>query len=498
MQKYFQYTIFLTVFITGAYTMIFELAGIRIVGPFLGTSVIVWSGTIGIIMASLAAGYHAGGKVADKYPADKIIFYILAGSGFAILYAALGSEKIILNVMKRVHSLQTQTLIITFLLFFPANFLFGMILPLSAKILLKDMDSSGISVGKIYALSTTGSIAGTILGGFVLIPALGHFNVLIIITFTLYLLSAAGVVLFHRTKLLIPLSALILLSAGLLIYKSKNKKYIDLDTLYNRVLVVDTKDKRGIPIRKLFVNNEGSSAMYIDNDSLVFEVLNYYDLIQHFKPDFQHVLMIGGSGYAYPKHFLKHFPGKKIDVVEIDPGLTEIAKRYFRLKQHPDMKIFHEDGRTFLNTNDKTYDAVFMDAYKSMLTIPFQLSTVEAVRKIYDNLNDDGIFFANIIASFDSTNNYFLRAELKTILNVFDDVKIFAVQYPAPQGQERSYFQNMMVVAFKKPYHGEPVSKDKRLNAMLSHETKHKFKLTLPVITDDYAPVEYYVFKALK
>ena len=93
--------------------------------------------------------------------------------------------------------------------------------------------------------------------------------------------------------------------------------------------------------------------------------------------------MIGGAGYSYPKEYLKTYPNAKMDVVEIDPQMTEIAKKYFRLKENPHLKIIHEDGRIFLNrAESQQYDAVLMDAFSSLFSVPFQLTTIEAVEQI--------------------------------------------------------------------------------------------------------------------
>jgi spermidine synthase len=497
MQKVRIQVLYIIVFIIGGFSMIFELSGIRLLGPFLGTSIIVWSGTIGIIMASLAGGYHLGGKLADRFSAEKLLLWTLLASGFFMLYTTLGSQKIIIAISHKIYDLQVKTLLSAILLFVPANIFLGGILPLSAKLILTDMTHSGASIGKLYASSTLGSILGTVTGGFWLIPFWGHFNILLWMIVSLYLLAIVWSMLTHKKYLAFAILFAIM-SAGIMSFKNFEHKYIDLDTRYNRVIVRETKDKNGIPIRKLFVNNEGSSAMYFDNDSLAFEVLNYYDLALHFRPDLQHIMMIGGSGYAYPKYFLHHFPGRKIDVVEIDPGLTEVARKYFRLEDNPDLRIFHEDGRTFLNKEEHRYDAILMDAYKSILTVPFQLTTQEAIEKIYNNLNDKGIFLANIIAAFDKEKNYFLRAELRTISSVFEDVRLFAVQYPNAQGAERKYFQNLMLVAFKQKDTTPLTSNDPRIHKMLANIVREKFPLDLPVLTDDYAPVEYYTYRSLQ
>jgi len=249
----------------------------------------------------------------------------------------------------------------------------------------------------------------------------------------------------------------------------------------------------------LKVNDEKSSAMFTDNDDgLAFEVLKYYKLIEHFNPGFKNSLMIGGSGYAFPKYYLRNYPDAKIDVVEIDPGLTELAKLHFNLTDDPRLSVFHEDGRTFLNRCDKKYDAVLMDAYKSMITIPYQLTTKEAVQKIYDVLTENGAVYANIISSLNPDNNFFLRSELATYKSIFPQVYLFAVQYPNPTEEEKDYFQNFMLVGLKSTVTPEFNSNNEELNKYLNHLFKDNLPSDCEVLTDEYAPVEFFAAKGLK
>jgi hypothetical protein len=125
------------------------------------------------------------------------------------------------------------------------------------------------------------------------------------------------------------------------------------------------------------------SAVFLEGDDSVFEYSPYYHLIRHFKPDHKQTLMIGGAGYTFPKEYLRRYQEARIDVVEIDPKMTEIARRFFRLEDDPRLSIFHEDGRIFLNhAGSDTYDAVLMDAFGSLFSVPYQLTTLEAPRSI--------------------------------------------------------------------------------------------------------------------
>ena len=243
----------------------------------------------------------------------------------------------------------------------------------------------------------------------------------------------------------------------------------------------------------LNINNEKSAAMFLDDDELVFEVLKYYRLAEHFNPGFKKSLMIGGSGYSFPKDYLKKFPLSELDVVEIDPKLTELAKEHFKLKQNQRLKIYHEDGRTFLNRTQNKYDVVYMDAYKSLITIPYQLTTKEAIQKIYNVLNNNGVVFANIISAIGGKNNLFLQAEYATYKSVFPQVYLFAVQDP----YDTQNLQNIMLVGLKSEKIPIFESDNKELNKYLHHLLKEDIKTDLPVLTDEYAPVDYYTSKAL-
>jgi len=496
-----RYTLETIVFLVGAITMIFEIAGSRVLGPFFGTSIFVWTSLIGIIMGSLSLGYWLGGQLSVKKTDLVVLSWILVFATLFILITAIGNNYILNRVLKYVSDFKLRIVLSSIILFGPASVFLGMVLPYTVKLRISDLGNSGAAVGNLYALSTTGSIGGTFLAGFVLLPEIGFANTLFILPATLCIFS---LILFLQDKNYIQTSVPIVSLIFIILFWGKiyteEKNYIDVDTQYNRVIIYNSKDKEtGRSIKMLLINDEKSSAMYTDKDSgLVFEVLKYYKLIECFKPDFKTVLMIGGSGYAFPKYFLRNYPGKKIDVVEIDPELTSLAKQYFNLPVSPYLNIYHEDGRTFLNRDDKKYDAVLMDAYKSVLTVPFQLTTKEAVKAIYNSLTPDGIVLANIISTFNNETDYFLRAELATYKSIFPQVLLFAVQYPDPDEKQKTYFQNFMLVGLKTKIQFPFSSPNQELNKYLSHYVTAKISENLPVLTDEFAPVEYYTSKILK
>ncbi len=234
------------------------------------------------------------------------------------------------------------------------------------------------------------------------------------------------------------------------------------------------------------------SAMYLYDDELVFRYTKYFRLAKHFKPNINTALMIGGCGYSYPKDFLKKFLGSTMDVVEIDPGMTKIARKYFGLYDNARLRIFHEDARTYLNRTANKYDVIYSDAFNSFNSVPYQLATREAVEKMYKALNNDGLVIQNIISAIDGKKGEFLRAEIATYKMYFPHVYIFRVNH------ENSFeSQNIILIALKNDKEPSFESADSELNVYLRSVWKEKITLDMPIITDDHAPVEYYKLRSM-
>lgn len=267
---------------------------------------------------------------------------------------------------------------------------------------------------------------------------------------------------------------------------------VDIDTTYNRVWIYN-RTKNDKKIQSLLINNEHSSAMYKDSDELVYEYTKYYHLAIHFFPNFKDTLMLGWAWYSFPKSFLSTYTGSKIDVVEIDPKLTSIARKYFNLKDNKNLTIYHEDARVFLNKNKKKYDVIFWDAFSSHHSLPYQLTTKEAIEKKYNSLTENWVVILNIISAIDWEKWNFLQAEYKTYKSIFPQVYLF----PVSNIINGSEVQNIILVALKSKNKPNFHSKDKIINGYLTHLRKLPIEDNLPILTDDYAPVDYYISKTI-
>lgn len=494
--KIYKYILEIAVFICGAVVMIFELIGSRILGPYFGTSIFVWSSLIGIILGSLSLGYYLGGKIADRKPNLNNLSLIIFLSSIFIGLTILIKDPLLVFLQANIADIKISSVFASLIIFLPASVLLGMVSPYAAKLKINSLNKSGSTVGNLYAISTAGSIVGTFLSGFYLIPQFGTNKLLIVLSMTLIVVS---ITLSAKQLTKIKLLALIFFLLGWMTINWYNfilekNGFIDIDTAYNRVWIYNYEDVKTNKLVKIMgINNENHSSMFLDSDELVNEYTKYYHLVKHFNPNFEKALMLGGAGYSYPKDYLLKYPESTIDVVEVDPMVTELAKKYFNLKESPRLNIYHEDGRVYLNTTQEKYDVIFGDAFASRYSLPYQLTTKEAVEKKYNILNNDGLVILNIISSLGGKRGQFLRAEYATYKSVFPQVYLFPVREP----DNGSEVQNIILVALKSKINPTFNSNDLELNKYLQHLWKEEVDIDMPILTDDYAPVEYYSNKAI-
>lgn len=493
MQKYI---LEFTVFLSGFIVLTYEVVGARILWPYYGTSTFVWTAMIGIILASLSIGYYVGGRLADQKNARiENLANMILYSWLAIACAYIIRKPLLEFLSHIINDIRIGSIIAATILFLPASILLGMVSPYAVRLRIDKLTSSGSTIGNMSAIGTLGSILGTFISGFYLIPYFGMNTLLAGLPLVLLLLS---LLIAPKHIPLIKIVGGILLVG---IFITLDRVYaepgiiIEKDTLYSHIRIFDAKDPvTDENLRTMGINIENHSRMSLDSDRLVNEYTRYYHLVRHFFPGFTSWLMFGGAGYSFPKDYLAKYPKAKLDVVEIDPGVTELAKKYFALEDHPNLTIYHEDGRVFLNQNTKKYDAIFGDAFSSWYLVPYQLTTREAVQKEYDSLTESGVVILNIISSLEGEMSDFLRAEYRTYKEVFPQVYILPVGHP----HNASRIQNITLVALKSSIPPLWTSKDPEINEYLSHRWEKAILVDLPVLTDDYAPVDHYIGKFLK
>lgn len=441
----------LIAFLCGAVVMVLELIGSRVLAPYVGTSVFTWTSLIGLMLAALSIGYWYGGRWADKHADDQHLALILFLSGLGIVWTTY-AQRFVPHLPALLSDVRVSALAASFILFTPATVCLGMITPLLVKRKVEDLSTTGQTVGDVYAFSTIGSIVGTFLGGFLLISYFGTNAILFGLAAILFLLAGWA----HPAR---PwksaLVVFLLLSANTVAFVwikpapiplgSTSTLVADVDTTYSRFWIYDQSS--GDQTVRYLTNNRRlvQSAMFLDSGEPTFLYIKAYDLAQTFNPDAKHTLMIGAGGFIYPNHFLKTYPEKTMDIVEIDSALEGLARRFFSFEDRGRARIYAEDGRTFLNRTTETYDAILLDAFGSDMSMPFQLATQESVQKISEHLSPNGTVLVNIFGATEGRRASFLKDEYATYQSVFPFVYVLPMYPHIPS----TIPQNILLIASK-------------------------------------------------
>ena len=483
MKKYIMKT---TVFLCGALGMVLELVAARILSPYVGSSNLIWTTIIGIMLTSMSIGYWLGGKFADKKPDINLLsLFILIGAFFTSLIPVL--ETVLIKPLSQItNELVFVAIICSTLVFGIPSFILAMVSPFAVKLEDKKHEEIGKTSGKISSLSTIGSIVGTFIGGFLLIPNLGVRMLILILTIVLFILSF---IMFNKKNvkycicMVICLVTLIGLNYyGKVIFDKNNPEILeDVDSEYSRIWIrnISVGD---INYKAMEVDTGLESYINRETNEMGAAYLYYYDLFDYYNKNAKNTLMIGGAAYTYPTYYLNKYQDKTIDVVEIDSKMTELAIEEFDLDvNNPRLKIYTQDGRSFLNNTKNKYDTILIDAFKG-LNAPFELTTYEAMQKVKNALNDNGMVITNIISSLEGKDEDFIKYEYATYKAVFDEVKLFKVR---DTNEEEK--QNLILIGFK---NGKNIDNEKyeQYKKLLDKEITD-FSSDKEVVTDHFSPI---------
>jgi hypothetical protein len=471
----------LIAFLTGVAVMILEIVGARLIAPHFGTSTYVWTAMIGVILGSLALGYAVGGRFADNDNAKDTLGKILFIAAGAVVICGYVQQPMLEGIAAWGFDIRLGALLAALLLFGAPSMLIGMVSPHLAKIRVTSLETTGSSVGRLEAAGALGSIAGTFLAGYLLLGLFGSktlvFGIAVLLIATSFI---AGTKFWLRPRILLGTMAVLLVPV---INLKPSQVLADVDTSYARYRV-EAAQFGDYDARLLSTDRSGvQSAVAVDMPYVpIFSyVQQFYRAVQS-KPDAQKLLVIGGGTYTFPSTIVKTMDHKTVDVVEIDPALDELAKKYFFLAQSPDLHIFHADGRTYLNENEKRYDMVFMDAFSS-ISPPFQLTTKEVVMHIKRGITPQGAVVVNLIGEHKNGSGEYLKAVKATYESVFQHVAL----YQSDTTRNPNEKQNFILFAT-----------DDRMSLTRHQEYIGQKPLGFTpgsmVLTDDYAPIERLTF----
>lgn len=492
-RKWFLY---ITEFFAGISVMAIELGASRLLAPYFSSSQIVWTIIIGTIMIAMALGNIIGGRRADRDPNPDRLYarllivavwcaaipfvgkYIIAGISVAL--AALGGG----NFLIWASFLSCMALFV-----FPLMLL-GTVSPSLVKYTVQNLNESGKTVGELNALNTIGSIIGTFLPTFVTIPAVGTSWTFII--FAAVLLVISLVYFFAERRSLVKCIIAFVLAVGFAVLSSFNSfafwseegTTVDEDeSIYNYLQVAENERDVRLSTNVLFgvqsitVKSGKLTGMYYDYALAAPIMAGAAD-----KEDLDILILGFGSG-TYAMQCRKYFPGCRVEGVEIDRKIIDLAYSRFGLDENDEnIKVVEFDGRAYLRGAGR-YDVIMVDAYRD-ITIPFQLSSREFFAEVADHLTDDGVMVVNLNMRSDnegSINDWLFD----TISAVFPSVKY------ADVGGNREVYAAKSEDAFR-IFSDSIYSYPSDLAGMMATV---KSKLTTRaagdlVLTDDKAPVE--------
>jgi spermidine synthase len=477
-------------FSSGAAGMILEMTGSRILAPYLGTTLEVWTALIGVFLGCLAVGNAWGGRLADRHGARRALVRAFTVAAVWTLITAMAKDVTLGIFQNVIADRRLLAVAVTMLFLGPPAVALGIVSPCAARLSITNLDSGGRSIGRVYAISTAGGIIGTFLAGYVLFAFMGHRSVLLA---TAAALALCAWIAADRKRLRAWVLVLALLLgpafAGLSRLEAFVKQPIraDIDTRYNRVWIADAfYGPKAEPAVLFMVNDAYDSGVSRASRELLFEYTRFFAKFRAIHPRARRFLVVGSGCGTLVEHLLDESPDNRIDAVELDPQLTELGRRFFKFREDPRLTVHHEDARTFLRRSDASYDVIFVDVFHS-LTIPFHLATVEAFRETAARLAPGGIIMANVIAAAEGPRDGLLRAIVSTYKAVFPQVRIFAMIDP----EDGDLLQNFIVVASadKEPRRIDP--KHPAGFDILSSEWTRDLRAGR-VMTDDFAPVEHY------
>ena len=482
------------VFVSGGSVLAIEILGTRILGPFYGVSIFLWSALISITLIALSIGYMIGGRWADKSLKQTNLYYLTAVAGIWMLLIPWCKYPVL--AFTEPFGLRFAVLFAAFFLFAPPLTLLGMISPYAIRVRVANLQVVGRTAGDIYAVSTIGSVVSALLTGFVLIPNFGVIRLTLAIGILLLLCSLLGFALEIKSKSKQFAVNLIIIFAAMGVAISQNEQADPLRGLveikqssYAEIRVVDKNQRRYLLI-------DGGTHTIVDPKTWqsFFPYTAVVNLSREFFKQPGSMLLVGLGGGTLVKNFFR--AGWTVDAVEIDPVVIDVARRHFGL-QESEGSVYCLDGRQFLISQKKSYDVIVMDAFGSS-SIPFHLISKESFGLVASHLKPDGIFAINLESrGWDAMIVRSITATLKThfsnvmVLPAYDqndglgNVVIFSAN--------RNLSLQRELPQWEIPSREYLLSQDYRRDYRRDYAWDNRFEPDIqnaPILTDDLNPVD--------
>ena len=416
--------LYVTAAITGAAIMIVEILGAKMLAPYIGTSHFVWTAQIAVTLVALSLGYYVGGRIVDRSPDLKRLYWAIVWAAVYLCFAVLVIEPVAYGCLK--FRLEMGSLLASSFLFLVPLALMAMAGPFIVRMLSSSVAGVGGNMGRLTAISTLGSVAGTGLIGYVLIP-LSPNSITMYCTAGVLLLVALVYFIRFRETSMVSATAMALLAIALAvtgIWREGRDRFSRFEELVHRNSefgVLQVIQEETSPLR-YYLNDFLTQNTYDTREKKSVSMFTYmlHGLARAYTPAISNVLCIGLGVGIVPMEFVRE--GARVDVVEINPAVVPLAEKYFDLEPAR-LNIIYGDGRHYLNECQRKYDTISLDAFLGDSS-PSHLMTREAFGAMKRVLNPDGTLVINTFASLERGHDFFAASLSKTLASVFRSVRI--------------------------------------------------------------------------
>jgi len=489
-----------TVFLSSAILLVLEISAGRLIAPYVGVSLYSWTSIIGVILAGLSLGNWLGGRAADKGWNEKAVGFLLVATGIACIFSLLMLTIIAPLLQKSSLDLISSSFLYVITMFFVPSLLLGIITPLLTTLALKLDLRTGHIVGRMHALAALGSIIGTFATGFWLIQYFGTRSVIIGTAVCCFVMAAPF---FKRVPVAISTTFIICLSsiAGITYLRDGFENPCDKESNYFCLRVTDaSKDApfgqaRALVLDHLIhgINHESEPGMLISPYVHLMDEL----VLAHFNDASDRPLnyfFAGGGAYTQPRAVQNLYPTASVTIAELDPAVTEIANRMLYVNS-TQMDVHHQDARVVLHKMAQhAFDVITTDVFHD-IAVPYHLVTLEFVQLVKAKLKQDGLYTMNIVDAFPDPK--LVKSLVKTLATEFRYVDVWVDSIPE-KATRMTYVISANDIKDSPDYIQAQRGFDRkwyRINGPL--------KMTgtppndLPVLTDDYVPVERLISKLM-
>ncbi len=385
-------------FVVGASSLGAEIAAARLLAPYFGASTVIWANTIATVLVALSGGYALGGWLADRRASLQGLCRIVLAAAVLLAIVPFVADPFLRLSVNALGGLSVGgflgSLAAVLVLVAIPVLLLGMVAPYANRLALTGLPNAGRVIGRLYAISTVGSLVGTFASALLLIPLIGTHRTFI--TFALALAVVAGATAGSWRLLLVAVAIAALLAiptpavgagtGGARVIFSDETPY-----QYARVLQFPSGERwlqlnEGVAIHSLFRPWSYLTGGYWD-DFLVLPLAGEAGVPAR-------IAILGDAAGTVARAYGHFLPRTRVDAVELDGELSDIGKRLFDL-HGPNLHLYTADARPWLAASRARYDAIFVDAYRQPY-IPFYLVTREFFALVRAHLNRGGVVVVNV------------------------------------------------------------------------------------------------------